>query len=76
MLSVMMLLMAAPFVWRGGWVLMIGILYGLTGVIGVLGVLWHHSLLEWFFALIGLALLPTGRATSTIELHLRKQTQG
>ena len=76
MLSVMMLLMAVPFVWRGGWVLMIGILYGLTGVIGVLGVLWHHSLLEWYFALIGLALLPTGKAISTLELHLRKHTQG
>lgn len=74
--SVMMFLMAVPFAWRGGWVLMVGILYGLTGAIGVLGVLWHHSLLEWFFALIGLALLPTGKAIATIELHLRKYTQG
>ena len=76
MLSLMMLLMAVPFVGRGGWVLIVGILYGLTGVIGVLGVVWDHSLLEWFFALIGVALLPTGKAMATIELRLRKHTQG
>jgi len=69
LLSIMILLLAVPFLWRGGWVSIVGVLYGLTGVIGVLGVLWHHSLLEWFFTLMGLALLPTGKAISTIELH-------
>ena len=63
---VMMGLLAVPFAWRGGWVLAVAGVNLAAASVGVLGLIWYRPLIEWAFALIGLALVPTGEAIRTI----------
>jgi hypothetical protein len=59
---VMMALLAVPFAWRGGWVFAVAGVYLAAAGVGVMGVIGNRPLIEWAFALVGLALIPTGEA--------------
>jgi len=59
-------LLAAAFLRFGGWVLAVTLLYLAAAVVGAAGLLQYYPLVEWFFALLGLALIPTGAALLSI----------
>ena len=62
LLFIAMALLAIPFAWQGGWFLIVATLYLAAAGVGALGLIRHPPLIEWAFALIGLALVPTGEA--------------
>jgi hypothetical protein len=63
---VMMALLAIPFAWQGGWLLIVAAIYLIAAGTGIIGLVWHRPLIEWAFALVGLALAPTGEAIYAI----------
>ena len=65
----MMLILAVPFLVRGGWTIILGLLYLLTGIIYLLG-LWRHPQIETAATLMVLAWLPTGEAIRTVASKL------
>jgi hypothetical protein len=57
-------ILSIPFLWRGNWVVMLGLLYLATAIVGCIGVFFesHRTLIEWGFSLLSVALLLTGEA--------------
>lgn len=57
-------ILSIPFLWRGNWVFVVGLLYLSTAIVGCIGVFSdsHRPLIEWGFSLLGGALLLTGEA--------------
>jgi hypothetical protein len=47
--------LSIPFLWRGNWVMLVGLLYFLTAIVGCAGVLLpaHRPLVEWASTLLG-----------------------
>lgn len=76
LLAVLIGLLAVPFLTHKGWVRIVGLLYLLAGVVGLGGVLWQRPLLEWFFALMGLALLPSGEAIRAMTGSVKAENRG
>jgi hypothetical protein len=69
-LFTLVLVLCCPFLRTGGWLLLVGLIYLITGVVGLLGVVWLRPLVEWGFMLIGLSLLVTGKAVRYIPSRI------
>jgi patatin-related protein len=69
-----MICLGAAFLAHRGAVRILGIVYLAVAASGILGLLVDGRLLELFFGLIGLALIPTGAAIWEIAIQARRQT--
>jgi hypothetical protein len=64
-------LLAAAFMHFDGKVQRVAVLYLIAAAVGAAGLLQHYPLVEWFFVLLGVALIPTGAAIwSVVEPRL------
>lgn len=62
----LVLMISYPFLRSGGWLLLVGLVYLLASIVGLLGVFWHRPLVEWGFMLVALSMLVSGEAVRYI----------